>query len=170
MVRKICYYGNPILRKKAAKVEKFDNELKELIDDMIETMYEADGVGLAAPQIGESLQIAIVDPDPSQNGLTRIVLMNPEIETIGIESEVKEEGCLSVPGIYSEVKRNLRLKVKAQDIDGSPLEFEADGFFARIIQHETDHLNGVLFVDKVIPREKSKVEKKLKELFKFHAV
>lgn len=165
MALQLCYYGNPVLRKKAAKVEKFDGELSALVDKMIETMHVSDGVGLAAPQVGQSIQLAIVDPDPSRGGLTRMVLVNPRLEVLGHDSEVMEEGCLSVPGIYARVKRALSLKVTAFDIKGNPLEFEAHGFLARIIQHETDHLNGVMFVDKVIAKDKSRVEKELKEKF-----
>lgn len=159
----ICYFGNPVLRKKAKKIETFDDELKKLAEDMIETMLTADGVGLAAPQIGKSIQMVIVDPDPSTNGQTRIILINPEIEIIGSDKEVMEEGCLSIPGIYGHVKRPKSILVKAQDLEGKPMQFEAHGFFARVVQHETDHLKGTLFVDKILPRDKKRVEKELKE-------
>lgn len=170
MILNRCFIGNPILRKKAAKITVFDMNLIRLAEDMIETMLASDGVGLAAPQIGKSIQLAIVDPEPSKGGLTRLILVNPEIHAIGDKTEVAEEGCLSVPGIYAKVKRAYSVRVKAQDLNGKPLDFEAHGFLARIIQHETDHLNGILFVDKVLPKEKERVEKELKEFAKVHAV
>lgn len=169
MIRNLCYYGNPVLRKKARPITEFNESLEKLVNDMIETMHTADGVGLAAPQIGESLQLAIVDPSPDQGGLTRMILVNPEIKPAGDETEVAEEGCLSVPGIYARVKRPFRIEVKAQDLKGNPLNFEATGFTARIIQHEVDHLNGVMFVDKVLAKDRPMVEKALKELLKSHA-
>lgn len=169
MIRDLCYYGNPILRKKALPVKDFNEDLKKLVDDMIETMLISDGVGLAAPQIGESIQLAIVDPSPHLGGTTRMILVNPEITPVGNQSEVAQEGCLSVPGIYAKVKRPLTIEVKAQDIHGEPLVFEASGFTARIILHETDHLKGMMFVDKVIAKDKPMVEQALKELLKNHA-
>lgn len=169
MVRKLCYYGNPVLRKKTVPVTQFDENLKGLVQDMIETMLVSDGVGLAAPQIGESIRLVIVDPSPDEGGITRLVLINPELTPVGEGTEVAEEGCLSVPGIYARVKRFSRIQVKAQDVDGNPLNFEAEGFTARIIQHETDHINGILFVDKVLVKDRPAVEKALKELMKNHA-
>jgi peptide deformylase len=168
MIREVCYYGNPILRKKAEKVQQFDEDLKKLIDDMIETMLVKDGVGLAAPQIGASLRIAIVDPDPSKGGLTRLVLINPEVEAVDVQSEVMEEGCLSVPGVYAKVKRASAIRVKSLDAQGREQNFDAAGFLARVVQHEVDHLNGVLFVDKVLPKDRIRVEKELREFEKIH--
>lgn len=170
MVLKRCFYGNPILRKKALKITVFDEKLKKLAYDMAETMTVSDGVGLAAPQVGESIQIVVVDPEPAKGGVSRLFLVNPEIEPIGDRTEVAEEGCLSVPGIYARVKRWFALNVKAQDLDGKPIAFEATGFLARIVQHETDHLKGILFVDKIIVRDKAKVEKELKEFLKTYAL
>ena len=165
----ILIYGNPVLRKKSVPITEFNEDLKKLSEDMIETMMNADGVGLAAPQIGKNIRIVIVDPDPSQNGLTRMILVNPEITPITENKEVMEEGCLSVPGIYGRVKRPTDLRVKAQDLDGKPIEFETRGFFSRVIQHEIDHLDGVIFTDKVLPKDKKKVEKELKELIAKYA-
>lgn len=169
MVLNRCYYGNQILRKKAVPVEKFDEELEKLVGNMIETMLVADGVGLAAPQIGESIRLIIVDPEPDKNGLTRLVLVNPELEFVGNDKDVKEEGCLSVPGIYANVERYLNVKVKAKDIKGKAVVFDAYGFTARILQHEIDHLDGIMFVDRVNEKDKKKLEKPLKELKKIHA-
>ncbi len=161
----VCYYGNPILRKKTKKITNFNDDLKSLVNDMIETMLTEDGVGLAANQVGESLSLAIIDPYPAKGGLTRMILVNPEIDFLNEETDIEEEGCLSVPKIYGKVKRYKNIRVKAQDINGKKIEFDAYGFMARIIQHEVDHLNGSLFVDKVITKDKKRIENELKEKF-----
>ncbi len=125
---------------------KFDEKLSELLDDMYETMKKVDGVGLAAPQIGETIQVAIVEVDEEQDV---IELINPVVTAIG-GSEIEIEGCLSFPGFYGEVERPFYVKVEAQERDGSLYELEAEGYEARAILHEIDHLNGVLFDSKII--------------------
>ncbi len=125
---------------------KFDEKLAKLLDDMYETMKEVDGVGLAAPQIGEAIQVAIVEVDEEQDV---IELINPVVTAIG-GSEIEIEGCLSFPGLYGEVERPFYVKVEAQERDGSLYEIEAEGYEARAILHEIDHLNGVLFDSKII--------------------
>ncbi|KKB39292.1 peptide deformylase [Bacillus thermotolerans] len=141
----IVKYPDPILEKKCEPVTQFDKKLKKLVNNMYETMVEADGVGLAAPQIGKDLQLAIVDIE-DEHGL--IVLVNPVIEEAkGSETDV--EGCLSFPGIYGHVTRPSYVKVKAQDVKGRFFTLQAKGYLARAIQHEIDHLNGVLFTSKV---------------------
>lgn len=141
----IVKYPDPILEKKCGPVTQFDKKLKKLVNNMYETMVEADGVGLAAPQIGKDLQLAIVDIE-DEHGL--IVLVNPVIEEAkGSETDV--EGCLSFPGIYGHVTRPSYVKVKAQDVKGRFFTLQAKGYLARAIQHEIDHLNGVLFTSKV---------------------
>ncbi|MGB9840199.1 peptide deformylase [Thermovenabulum sp.] len=140
--REIRKLGDDILRKKAREVTIFDNRLKMLIEDMAETMKKASGIGLAAPQVGILKRVIIVDIGEGLN-----VFINPEI--IEMDGEIIDvEGCLSIPGVYGEVARPQRLKVKAKDEKGLDFELEAEGLFARAICHEIDHLNGVLFIDK----------------------
>ena len=141
-IRKI---GDPVLRSKAKKISTLTKKTNDLIDNMFDTMYAEDGVGLAAPQVGILKRIAVVDIREDN----KIVLINPEI----IEEEGKaimEEGCLSVPGETGDVIRSQKIKVQSLDRKGNEIKFEAEGFEARAIQHEIDHLNGILFVDKVV--------------------
>lgn len=141
-IRKIRIVEDEILRKKARRVEKFDDKLKELIEDMFETMEFAQGVGLAAPQIGLLRRVIVAD-DREEN---RMALINPEIvEKSGEEIDV--EGCLSIPNKQGHVKRATFIKVKYNDVDGTEKELEAYDYFARILQHEIDHTNGVLYTD-----------------------
>lgn len=142
-IRKI---GDPVLRTKAKKVERITDKTIELLDNMAETMYDAPGVGLAAPQVGILQRIVVIDVD-DENGL--IELINPEIIMYSEEKDIMEEGCLSIPGKSAEVIRAKKVKVRALDRNGKKIEIENDNFLARAIQHEVDHLNGILFVDKV---------------------
>ena len=141
-IRKI---GDPVLRTKAKKIYEITEKINDLIDNMFETMYAEDGIGLAAPQVGILKRIAVVDIQEDN----KIVLINPEI----IEEEgkaVMEEGCLSIPGETGDVIRAEKIKVRTLDRDGNEIEFKAEGLKARAIQHEIDHLNGILFIDKVV--------------------
>ncbi|GAW91425.1 peptide deformylase [Calderihabitans maritimus] len=143
-VYQIVKVGDPILREKAAKVNKITPAVIRLLENMADTMYEAKGVGLAAPQIGVSKRVIVVDVG---NGL--IEMINPEIiESSG--SEVAVEGCLSIPGVHGEVERAARVKVRGLNRKGKEIEIEGEGLLARALQHEIDHLNGVLFIDKVV--------------------
>lgn len=143
-IRKIRHEGDPILRKKSKTVVEMNERTKELIEDMIETMQEAEGAGLAAPQVGILKRIFIVDVD--ENG--PIVMINPEIiQTDGCQ--VGDEGCLSIPGYFSEVERPNYVKVKFQNIDMEEVIMEGEELFARAVLHENDHLNGILFVDRL---------------------
>lgn len=145
---------------------KFDDNLKELVKDMAETMYDAPGVGLAAPQIGVPLQLAVIDITPKDKPNELIVLANPKIIK-GEGEEVDEEGCLSVVDYSSNVKRYTKIWVEAQDIEGNPLKFEAEDFYARVIQHELDHLNGKLFIDRISSLKRSLyIKKRNKQLKK----
>lgn len=145
-IRKIKTYPDDFLRKKAFPIDNLNSKTNTLIDDMIETMYAASGVGLAAPQIGESCRIIVIDSSWQQNGQHVIVIINPEIvETHGVINS--EEGCLSVPKHLATIKRSENVIVKGHDRDLKPLEIECSGLLARIVQHEIDHLNGVLFFD-----------------------
>ncbi len=141
-LRKIRKYGDEVLRKKSKKVDVFDERLHTLIEDMLETMREAEGVGLAAPQIGILKRVVVIDV-----GEGPIVLVNPEI--IESEGEITQpEGCLSIPGVVGEVPRPTRVKVRAQDKWGKPYEIEGEDLLARAFCHEIDHLDGILFIDK----------------------
>lgn len=157
MIRPLVYMPDPVLYKVASPVEQFDDNLQQLIDDMFETMYHAKGVGLAAPQIGVSLRLSVVDVlgDKTQ----QLVLINPEI----IESEGKEvfqEGCLSVPGVYDTVERAATVTVKALDRTGKPFQMTASGLLGECFQHEIDHLNGKLFVDLLSPLKRTMLRRK----------
>ncbi|MFC1700557.1 peptide deformylase [Patescibacteria group bacterium] len=136
---------NPILRQKTNKVKRITPEIKELILNMIETMDAKQGIGLAAPQVGQSLQIITIRPDPQQPA---IVLINPEIIKKSFKKDIVEEGCLSLPSIQVEVKRPVSITVKAININNEQIKIKTDGLLSRVIQHEIDHLNGILIVDK----------------------
>ena len=150
MRRPILRYGEPVLHRKAAPVEVLTPEIDALIDDMRETMHAAAGVGLAAPQIGESLRICLVDLSAGRRPDQLLVLINPELMT-SAGLQLKEEGCLSVPGIEATVARPQTVAVRALDRDGEAREIVAEGLLARALQHEIDHLNGILFLDRLRP-------------------
>lgn len=142
----VIMHPNEILTTKCKEVKKFDKKLAKLLDDMYDTMIASDGIGIAAPQVGETVQVAIVDLGEGQEV---IEMINPEIVEIG-GSEIEVEGCLSFPDIYGEVERPFYVKVEAQDRDGALYELEAEDYEARAILHEIDHLHGVLFTTKVV--------------------
>lgn len=162
-IREIITYPNPVLREKAKKVTSFDEDLKLLIKDMGETMYDAPGVGLAANQIGIARQIVVVDQSENPDEKKFIALINPVIST-GEGSVVDDEGCLSVLEYQAKVKRFQKIHVTAQDLEGNPIEFDAEDRFARIIQHEVDHLNGTLFIDRISALKRTLYKKKLKKI------
>ena len=162
-IRTIITYPHPVLRQKAEPITVFDQELKILIEDMADTMYKAPGVGLAANQIGIARQLVVIDRSTVENERKFLTLINPEI-TGGEGSMVDEEGCLSVIECYAKVKRFRKIHVTAQDADGNPLEFDAEDRFARIIQHEVDHLLGTLFIDRLSSLKRALYKKKLKKL------
>jgi len=147
-IREIKKYPDEILRKKTEQVHDFSDDLQKLIDDMIETMYAAPGVGLAANQVGISKQLTVIDVSVASEETSLIVLCNPEIISHEGE-EASEEGCLSIPDYTTMVKRFGKVTVKALDRHGNEVEIEADGLLARALQHEIDHLNGMLFVDRI---------------------
>ena len=136
-------FGDPVLRVRTERVEVFDGALRRLADDMIETMYDAPGVGLAAPQIGVSKRICVFDAGDGPQ-----VLVNPEIVETSDEWEF-DEGCLSVPGHYWPIARPAFARARGQDLDGAPLEFAGDELLGRVLQHETDHLNGMLLIERL---------------------
>ena len=141
-IRKIVLVPDPILKEKARPVTKFTERLHKLLDDMAETMYDAPGVGLASPQVGISKRVIVVDDG---NGLIEAV--NPELFDKEGEQLAPPEGCLSIPGLLGEVRRAEKVRLKAQDRQGKFFELQAEGYLARILQHEVDHLNGILFTD-----------------------
>lgn len=153
MVRDIKKIGDPVLRKKAKKIEKVTKDIQKLADDMIETMHSADGLGLAAPQVGISQRMFVVELPKDDNvpgSGVPMVFINPEISNLSAETDQKAEGCLSIPGWRGEVERPVRLTVKGMDRTGNRIKLEVDGMLARAIQHEFDHLEGVLYIDKLI--------------------
>ncbi len=157
-IRKILHYPDPRLRRKALSVDTVDDEIRTLIDDMAETMYQAPGIGLAAPQIDVSKRILIIDISEARNDLR--VFVNPELLT-QVGEQTMEEGCLSVPGVYDEVTRAERITVRALGRDGESFELEAEGLLATCVQHEIDHLDGKLFVDYLSRLKQQRVRKKL---------
>ncbi len=148
MVRTILTYPDPFLSTKAARVARMDDDVRKLIDDMFETMYSASGVGLAAPQIGEGRRVIVIDVSPVEKEVPPMALVNPEI--VAHKGMVEaSEGCLSVPGVEGVVARPEFVTVKGLNELGDAVRFEAGGLLARAIQHEIDHLDGVLFIDRL---------------------
>jgi peptide deformylase len=143
-VRPIVVVGVPVLRQKAKRVSQFDAYLQKLVQDMIETMHDAPGVGLAAPQIGVPLRVAVIEVDDK---LT--VLVNPEIVKASDEQEELDEGCLSVPGYWGRITRHRAVTVKARDQRGKEIRVKGEGLFGQALQHEIDHLDGVLYIDRL---------------------
>ena len=162
-LRTIITYPHPVLRQKAEPITDFDRDLITLVEDMADTMYHAPGVGLAANQIGVARQVVVVDRSAADNERSFITLINPVI-TAGEGSVVDDEGCLSVIECYSKVKRFQKIHVTALDMEGNVLEFDADDRYARIIQHEVDHLLGTLFIDRLSSLKRALYKKKLKRL------
>ncbi len=162
-IQKIKEYPEPVLRLKAQPVEHFDETLKSLVADMAETMYEAPGIGLAAPQIGQSLRVIVVDTTSPGEPQRYLAMINPEI-TAHEGHQVDEEGCLSVPDLTAQVQRYLKVTVSYQDEDGTPHQLATENRFAVVLQHEIDHLNGVLFIDHLSPLKRNLYKKKRKKM------
>jgi peptide deformylase len=180
MILPILEYGDPILRAKGKPIETIDDRIRELAANMIETMHAANGVGLAAQQIGEALQLTVLDvslvedrpstlkldgKETDPKSAMPLVLINPEIELCG-GAEVGVEGCLSFPEITGNIERAESVIVRAQTLEGGTNEIEANGFLARAIQHEVDHLNGILFIDRMNSAAKAALSSRLKRLQK----
>jgi peptide deformylase len=161
-VLEILKYPNPVLKTKAVPVKEVDRELRSLIDDMVETMYASSAVGLAAPQVGKLLQVAVIDVTPRAEGKNLIVLINPRI--VAKEGETTlEEGCLSIPDYREKVKRWARVKVEALDREGKKREIKGEGLLAVALQHETDHLNGKLIIDRISSLKRGIFKKTMKK-------
>jgi peptide deformylase len=181
MILPILQYGDPVLRAKGNRVETIDDRIRELAANMIETMHAAHGVGLAAQQIGEALQLTVLDisaveddrpstlkldgPDVDPKTAMPLVLINPEID-LGGETELGVEGCLSFPEITGDIERAQSVTVRAQTLEGGAIQVEAGGFLARAIQHEGDHLNGILFIDRMRSAAKAALSSRLRRLQK----
>ena len=147
-IRKIVHIPDEVLRRKAHKITSFDNDLSELIDDMVDTLHDAPGVGLAAPQVSVSQQLIIIEYSENEEQRPKLyVVINPEIIKPSEEKEMGIEACLSIPGLVGEVERHKSMTVKGQNRHGKPVKYKVSGWLARIFQHEIDHLNGVLFTD-----------------------
>ncbi|MDH3808786.1 MAG: peptide deformylase [Desulfuromonadales bacterium] len=160
---KIRHYPDPVLKKVAAAVTEFDDSLRQLAHDMAETMYAAPGVGLAAPQVGISKRLTVIDCSARDEDAQLLIMVNPEV--IDQEGECfEEEGCLSVPEYYAKVSRSATVKVRFQDLDEKAHVIEAQGLTSVACQHEIDHLNGILFVDHLSPLKRSIFRKKWKKI------
>jgi peptide deformylase len=179
VIREIVIYGDPVLRTKGKPVTEINDEVRQLAADMLDTMHEANGVGLAAQQVGVAIQLTVIDVSdaaasrPSRmwiNGeevpptdYMPLYLVNPQVEA-GREIEIGTEGCLSFPDITADISRAAHVRVRALNLDGRPVEFEAEGLLARAVQHEVDHLNGILFIDRMNSAAKAALGGRLKRL------
>jgi peptide deformylase len=178
VIREIVIYGDPVLRTKGKPVTEINDEVRQLAADMLDTMHEANGVGLAAQQVGVATQLTVVDVSdaasrPSRmwvngqevqpNDYMPLYLVNPQVEA-SREIETGPEGCLSFPDITADISRAAHVRVRALDLNGAPVEFEAEGLLARAVQHEVDHLNGILFIDRMNSAAKAALGGKLKRL------
>lgn len=159
------YYGERILRKKAPRVSAITEAEGELVEHMFETMHEANGIGLAAPQVGVSKRIIVIDLGQFVPSANPIELINPELTALGGDT-ISEEGCLSLPGVRGVVRRRGRVGVRGRRLDGREVAFEADGLLARVLQHEVDHLDGLLFVDRLDAERKREVIREFRELMR----
>ena len=178
----LVIYPDDILIRKSADVSEIDQELVDFVEDMRETMYASNGIGLAAPQVARNIRVITIDVDPDKGGKSFMHLINPVI----LESHGKttyDEGCLSFPGLVAEVRRKKELHVQAYDVHGTLIDFEADGLLAICLQHELDHLNGVTFVDRLSPvqktlvvrdylkrREEDKEDQQIADILRVHGV
>lgn len=165
-VKKLVILPDARLRQISAPVTRVDKALRAFVDDMFETMYDAPGIGLAAIQVGEPKRLFTLDVSKREDNREPMVVINPEITWVSEETNVYEEGCLSIPEYYEEVERPAQVRLKYRDIDFVEREIEADGLLATCIQHELDHLNGVLFIDHISKLKRDRVIKKFTKLAK----
>jgi len=162
-LREIVVMGDPVLRQETEEVDAFDDDLRELVDDMWQTMYHADGIGLAAPQIGVSRRVTVIDLRREDEPEARVALVNPRVVWTSDETEKAPEGCLSIPGMEEVVTRPWSVRVEGFDPDGNEVSIEADELFARALQHEIDHLDGILFPDRISALKRRMLLKKWKK-------
>ena len=165
MLREIVKYPDPVLERKTEPVTEFDNELRALVDDMFESMYAAKGIGLAAPQIGLSKRLTVIDLSFKEKPQDKIVLVNPEI-IFREGKQYEEEGCLSLPEIREKVSRAARVRVKAQNVNGEWFEMEGEELLARAFQHEIDHLEGILFFRRVSALKRDLILRRIRKMQK----
>ncbi|HGE71536.1 TPA: peptide deformylase [Candidatus Poribacteria bacterium] len=159
----ITKYGNPVLRKVAEPVTEINDEIKKIVNDMLDTLYASEGVGIAAPQIGVSKRIIIIDTNPTEASVKPLVIINPEI--VEVSGEIKEqEGCLSIPDVRGEVKRYERVVVERLDLDGNKIRVEGTDLLARALQHEIDHINGKLFIDHLSKLKQQLLKNQLRKI------
>ncbi len=168
-IRPLVILPDPILRKVSEPVKRVDAKVKKLVSDMFDTMYDAPGIGLAAIQVGEPVRVIVVDATRGEDEKKPVAMINPEIVWVSEEMDSYEEGCLSIPEELYEVERPVRIRVKYTDLDGEAHEMEADNLFARVIQHEVDHINGVLFIDHLSRLKRDRVTKKFAKAAKREA-
>lgn len=165
MIKPILKFGAPELLRKSDPVETFDQKLRDLAQDMLETMYAAPGIGLAAPQVGVNLRLLVVDISAGEERGNQIILVNPEI--LETEGEQKgEEGCLSIPGFTAMVDRPQRIRIAGQDLRGEPFELAAQDLLARALCHEVDHLDGVLYLDRISFFKRDLIKRKIRKLIR----
>jgi peptide deformylase len=158
-VLKVRRYGDPVLRRRATPIEQMTPQIRALVDDMVETMYDEVGIGLAAPQVGHSLRLMVVG---DEEGRGAQALVNPAITAQG-GTVTAEEGCLSLPGVFAQVTRSEWVTLEAQDLEGRPIAITARGLRARVFQHEIDHLDGVLFIDRLEPMVRDRIKRRIKK-------
>lgn len=164
-MREIVLFGDPILRQKTTPVTEFDDDLRDLVEDMFRIMYEEEGLGLAAPQAGDGRRVFVLDvpAEHEDEHDLKLVMVNPRLETRG-KIVASEEGCLSIPGIREKVNRPEEVRVVFQDLAGDEYELEAEGIVARAVQHEFDHLEGILFVDRLPSLRRSLLKRRLADI------
>jgi peptide deformylase len=165
MVRPIVKYPEPVLQRPAAAVTEFNDELRALVEDMFDSMYAAQGIGLAAPQIGVSKRVTVLDLSFQKNPEEKLVLVNPEI-TFKQGKQYGEEGCLSLPDIHEKVTRSAVIKVRAQTLEGEWRNYDGDELLARAFQHEIDHLDGILFIFRVSALKRDLIQRRIRKLQK----
>lgn len=163
-VREVVLMGDPVLRTEAEPVEVFDEELRALVRDMFETMYLAEGIGLAAPQVGVSMRVLVVDLRREDEPEKRVALINPKVVWASDQTDKQPEGCLSIPGLEEVVERPWAVRIEGLDPGGREIVIEADELYSRALQHEIDHLHGILFLDHVSPLTRKLALKKWKKL------
>ncbi|WP_099865843.1 peptide deformylase [Pararhizobium haloflavum] len=163
-IKPLILLPDPVLRQPSATVERVDDDLRRLADDMLETMYDAPGIGLAAVQVGIPRRLLVIDVAGEEEGRRPQVFINPEVVATSDERSIYEEGCLSIPDYYAEVERPARVTVRHLDRDGKEQTVEAEGLLATCLQHEIDHLNGVLFIDHISKLKRDMVVKKFTKL------
>jgi peptide deformylase len=156
-------YGDPVLRRRAKEISRVDERIKKIASQMLETLKEAGGMGLAANQVGEELRIIVVDPSRFEPDAPPLIMINP-VAVASQGEQIEDEGCLSIPGTYAEVKRPFEMKVKGINLDEKEIVVEAKGILSRVLAHEIDHLNGILFIDHLSSIKRSLLSRKLRKI------